>query len=46
MKIVFVGFWILVLFVFVYVDIFIFFRVDVINGVLQHKVLGVDFMID
>ncbi len=45
-KIVLSGLWISMLFVFVYVDIFGFWRADVINGALAGTVPGVGFDID
>ena len=45
-KIVLAGLWTSVLLVFAYVDIFTFWRADVINGALQHKVPGAGFTID
>ena len=45
-KIVLSGLWISVLFVFAYVDIFGFWRTDVINGALAGKVPGTGFAID
>jgi hypothetical protein len=45
-KIVLSGLWVSMLFVFTYVDIFGFWRVDVINGALHGKVPGAGFEID
>lgn len=45
-KIVLSGLWISMLFVFAYVDIFGFWRTDVINGALTGKVPGADLRID
>ena len=45
-KVVLSGLWITTLFVFAYVDIFGFWRADVINGALERKVPGVDFEIN
>ncbi|GAB1823603.1 DUF6326 family protein [Herbidospora sp. RD11066] len=45
-KVVLCGLWIAVLFVFAYVDIFAFYRADVINGVLAGEVSGPGFTID
>ncbi|GIE85676.1 DUF6326 family protein [Actinoplanes regularis] len=45
-KIVLCGLWVTTLFVFAYVDIFGFYRADVINGVLAGKVSGTGFAID
>ena len=45
-KIVLSGLWVSMLFVFAYVDIFAFWRADVINGALAGKVPGVGFGID
>jgi hypothetical protein len=45
-KITLCGLWISTLFVFAYVDIFGFFRADVINGVLAGKVSGTAFEIN
>ena len=44
-KVALCGLWISTLFVFGYVDIFGFFRADVINGVLAGKVSGTGFEI-
>jgi hypothetical protein len=41
-KIVLSGLWISMLFVFAYVDIFTFWRADVINGALAGEVTGTD----
>jgi len=45
-KVVLCGLWISTLFVFAYVDIFGFWRADVINGALTGKVPGPGFEID
>lgn len=45
-KVALCGLWISTLFVFAYVDIFGFFRADVINGVLAGKISSTDFEID
>lgn len=45
-KVVLSGLWISMLFVFAYVDIFGFWRDDVINGALDGKVPGAGFEID
>jgi hypothetical protein len=45
-KIVLSGLWVSMLFVFAYVDIFGFWRADVINGALDGKVPGAGFEID
>jgi Family of unknown function (DUF6326) len=45
-KLVLSGLWISMLFVFAYVDIFGFWRADVINGALEGKVPGPGFEID
>jgi hypothetical protein len=45
-KITLSGLWISTLFLFAYVDIFGFFRTDVINGVLAGKVSGTSFEIN
>lgn len=45
-KVVLSGLWIAMLFVFAYVDIFGFWRADVINGALDAKVPGVGFEIN
>jgi len=45
-KIVLSGLWIAMLFVFAYVDIFGFWRADVINGALAGKVPGVGFEVN
>jgi hypothetical protein len=45
-KVVLCGLWVTTLFVFAYVDIFGFYRADVINGVLAGKVSGTEFAID
>ena len=45
-KVVLCGLWISTLFVFAYVDIFGFWRADVINGALTGKVPGPGFAID
>jgi ABC-type dipeptide/oligopeptide/nickel transport system permease subunit len=45
-KVVLSGLWISTLFVFAYVDIFGFWRADVINGALDGEVPGVGFEID
>ena len=45
-RIVLSGLWVSMLFVFAYVDIFGFWRADVINGALDGKVPGVGFEID
>ena len=45
-KIVLSGLWVSMLFVFAYVDIFGFWRADVINGALAGKVPGAGFEID
>ena len=45
-RIVMSGLWVSMLFVFAYVDIFGFFRADVINGALTGTVPGVGFNID
>ncbi|GGN85174.1 hypothetical protein GCM10010112_65320 [Actinoplanes lobatus] len=45
-RVVLCGLWITTLFVFAYVDIFGFYRADVINGVLAGEVPGTGFTID
>ena len=45
-KVVLSGLWIAMLFVFAYVDIFGFWRADVINGALKGKVPGAGFAIN
>ena len=45
-KIVLSGWWVSMLFVFAYVDIFGFFRADVINGALDKEVSGAGFEIN
>jgi Family of unknown function (DUF6326) len=45
-KLVLSGLWISMLFIFAYVDIFGFWRADVINGALAGKVPGPDFKIN
>lgn len=45
-KVVLSGLWIAMLFVFAYVDIFAFWRADVIDGALAGTVPGVGFAID
>jgi hypothetical protein len=45
-KVVLCGLWATTLLVFAYVDIFGFYRADVINGVLAGKVSGTEFAID
>jgi hypothetical protein len=45
-KVVLSGLWIAMLFAFAYVDIFGFFRADIINGALQGKVPGPGFTIN
>ncbi|WP_184981159.1 DUF6326 family protein [Sphaerisporangium rubeum] len=45
-KVALSGLWSSVLFVFAYVDIFGFFRADVINGALAGRVSGAGFAID
>ncbi|MBO3738639.1 DUF6326 family protein [Actinoplanes flavus] len=45
-KIVLSGLWVTTLLVFAYVDIFGFFRADVIHGVLAGEVSGAGFAID
>lgn len=45
-KVVLCGLWVSMLFVFAYVDIFGFWRADVINGALTGKVPGPDFEIN
>ena len=45
-KVVLSGLWVSMLFVFAYVDIFGFWRTDVINGALHGKVPGVGFDIN
>jgi len=45
-KIVLSGLWISMLFVFAYVDIFTFWRADVINGALAGEVSGTDFEVN
>jgi hypothetical protein len=45
-KVILSGLWISTLFVFAYVDIFEFFRADVINGALAGKVPGPGFEIN
>ncbi|WP_283134982.1 DUF6326 family protein [Rhizohabitans arisaemae] len=45
-KVVLCGLWVATLFVFAYVDIFGFFRTDVINGVLAGEVSSTGFTID
>ena len=45
-KVVLCGLWVTTLFVFAYVDIFGFYRADVINGVLAGEVSGTEFAID
>jgi hypothetical protein len=44
-KLALSGLWIAMLFVFAYVDIFGFFRADIINGALAHKMPGTGFEI-
>ncbi|MGZ4671496.1 MAG: hypothetical protein ACXV8K_02425, partial [Ilumatobacteraceae bacterium] len=44
-KVVLSGLWVTVLFVFAYVDIFGFWRADVINGALAGKVPGTGYKI-
>ena len=46
MKVVLSGLWVSMLFVFAYVDIFGFWRKDVIEGALDEKVPGVGFAIN
>jgi hypothetical protein len=45
-KVVLCGLWVTTLFVFAYVDIFAFYRADVIKGVLAGRVSGTGFAID
>lgn len=45
-KVVLSGLWVTTLFVFAYVDIFGFYRADVIDGVLAGEVSGTGFPID
>jgi hypothetical protein len=45
-KVVLCGLWVTTLLVFAYVDIFGFYRADVINGVLAGEVSGTGFVID
>jgi hypothetical protein len=45
-KVVLSGLWISMLFVFAYVDIFGFWRADVLNGALAGKVPGPGFAVD
>ncbi|GIE36847.1 hypothetical protein Ait01nite_098920 [Actinoplanes italicus] len=45
-KVVLCGLWVTTLLVFAYVDIFGFFRADVIDGVLAGEVSGAGFAID
>ncbi|MBG0831489.1 hypothetical protein HS041_27495 [Planomonospora sp. ID67723] len=45
-KVVLCGLWVTTLLVFAYVDIFGFYRADVINGVLAGEVSGTEFAID
>jgi hypothetical protein len=45
-KVVLCGLWVTTLLVFAYVDIFGFYRADVINGVLASEVSGTEFAID
>lgn len=45
-RVVLSGLWIAILFVFAYVDIFGFFRADLINGVLAKKVPNTPFEIN
>jgi hypothetical protein len=45
-KVVLCGLWVSMLFVFAYVDIFGFWRADVINGALDGKIPGPGFAID
>jgi hypothetical protein len=45
-KIVLSGLWISMLFVFAYVDIFTFWRAEVINGALAGEVTGTDFEVN
>ncbi|MBW6439127.1 hypothetical protein KZ829_35915 [Actinoplanes hulinensis] len=45
-RIVLCGLWVTTLFVFAYVDIFGFYRADVIHGVLAGEVSGTGFAID
>ena len=45
-KVVLSGLWVSMLFVFAYVDIFGFWRADVINGALDGKIPGAGFDID
>ena len=45
-KVVLAGLWTSMLFVFAYVDIFGFFRADIINGALEGKIPGPGFVID
>ncbi|MEO3924991.1 DUF6326 family protein [Micromonosporaceae bacterium B7E4] len=45
-KVVLCGLWVTTLLVFAYVDIFGFYRADVINGVLAGEVSGTEFTID
>jgi hypothetical protein len=45
-KIVLSGLWISMLFVFAYVDIFTFWRADVINGALAGEVSGTEFEVN
>ncbi|MFC7534724.1 DUF6326 family protein [Actinoplanes sp. GCM10030250] len=45
-KVMLSGLWVTTLFVFAYVDIFGFYRADVIDGVLAGEVSGTEFTID
>ncbi|XVU28250.1 DUF6326 family protein [Actinoplanes sp. CA-054009] len=45
-KVVLSGLWVTTLFVFAYVDIFGFYRADIINGVLAGEMSGTGFTID
>ncbi|WP_061295507.1 DUF6326 family protein [Herbidospora cretacea] len=45
-KVVLCGLWVATLFVFAYVDIFGFYRADVIKGVLAGEVSGTGFAVD
>ncbi len=45
-KVVLSGLWVSMLFVFAYVDIFAYFRADVIDGVMRHEVAGTGFEIN
>ena len=45
-KVVLSGLWVSTLFVFAYVDIFGFFRADIVNGALAGRVAGPGFTID